>query len=115
MKHPDREIVAIVPARKGSKGIPAKVMANIGGRPLIDWTLEFAASQKLRTIVSTDSDDVKEIACGYSFEIDNRPKALCGDGTEMRDVILHLIDKYRLGGCLLVLLQPTSPFRKSED
>ena len=77
MKHPDREIVAIIPARKGSKGIPAKVMANLGGRPLIDWTLEFAASQKFRTIVSTDSDDVKEMACRYSFEIDNRPKALC--------------------------------------
>ena len=93
---------------KGLKN-PGKVMSNLG-RPLIDWTLEFAASQKLRTIVSTDSNDVRELASSYPFEIDDRPTGLCGDTTEMSEVILHLINKYQLGGSLLVLLQPTSPF-----
>ena len=115
MKRVSEEIVALIPARKGSKGIPGKVMSNLGGRPLIDWTLEFAASQKLRTIVSTDSNDVRELASSYRFEIDDRPTGLCGDTTEMSEVSLHLINKYQLGGSLLVLLQPTSPFRKSED
>ena len=73
-------------------------MSNLGGRPLIDWTLEFAASQKLRTIVSTDSNDVRELASSYRFEIDDRPTGLCGDTTEMSEVILHLINKYQLGG-----------------
>jgi CMP-N,N'-diacetyllegionaminic acid synthase len=107
------QIVGLIPARGGSKGIPRKNLEPLGGRPLIAWTIEAArASSRLtRTVVSTDSEEIAQVARELGAETPfERPAELAGDDTPMRDVVLHALDA--LGSCdVLVLLQPTSPLR----
>ena len=108
-------IVGLIPARGGSKGIPRKNLEPLGGRPLIAWTIEAAraSSRVTRTVVSTDSPEIAQVAREHGAETPFvRPPELAGDDTPMRDVVLHALDE--LGGCdVLVLLQPTSPLRRA--
>jgi CMP-N-acetylneuraminic acid synthetase len=109
------EVVGLVPARGGSKGIPRKNLVPVAGRPLLAWTIDAArASSRLtRVCVSTDSDDIAEVARGLGAEVLARPAPLAADDTPMLQVIRHALDE--LGGCeVLVLLQPTSPLRRAE-
>jgi CMP-N,N'-diacetyllegionaminic acid synthase len=107
------KVVALIPARGGSKAIPRKNLAQLGGRPLIAWTIEAAQASEVLTsvVVSTDSDEIAEAAFGA--QILRRPASLAGDDTPMRAVIDHALAE--LGAPdVLVLLQPTSPLRRSE-
>jgi CMP-N-acetylneuraminic acid synthetase len=108
------EIVGLVPARGGSKAIPRKNLAEVAGKPLLAWSIEAAQqSERLtRTVVSTDSPDVAEVARAYGAEVLDRPPELAEDETPMLDVVLHALG--HLGACdVLVLLQPTSPLRRA--
>jgi CMP-N-acetylneuraminic acid synthetase len=107
------DVLGLIPARGGSKGVPRKNLAPVAGRPLLDWTLEAArrAASLTRVVVSTDDDDVAEAAA--SVEVLRRPSALAEDDTPMVEVIRHAI--VELAPEVVVLLQPTSPLRTSAD
>jgi CMP-N,N'-diacetyllegionaminic acid synthase len=109
------EVVALVPARGGSKGIPRKNLAPLAGKPLLQWTLEAArgAESVTRVVVSTDDDEIAEVAREHGAEILPRPPELAADDVPMLDVIRHALGQ--LGACdVLVLLQPTSPLRRAD-
>jgi CMP-N-acetylneuraminic acid synthetase len=105
------DVLGLIPARGGSKGIPRKNLAQVGGKPLLAWTVEAAlASRELsRIVVSTDDD---EIAAAAGVDVLRRPAELAADETPMLDVIRHAIAE--LAPDVLVLLQPTSPLRRGE-
>jgi CMP-N,N'-diacetyllegionaminic acid synthase len=109
------DVVGLIPAREGSKGIPRKNLAPLAGKPLLAWTIEAAreSSTLTRTVVSTDWEEAAELARQLGAEVLGRPPALAGDETPMLDVVRHALAE--LGGCdVLVLLQPTSPLRRAE-
>ncbi|MFO8015863.1 MAG: acylneuraminate cytidylyltransferase family protein [Candidatus Woesearchaeota archaeon] len=114
-------IVSIIPARGGSKGIPGKNIKELAGKPLIAHTIEQSINSKLvtRTIVSTDDDEIAEISKKYGAEVVMRPDELAVDTAPSEPVILHVLDtlKEKEGWepGLVVFLQCTSPLRKKDD
>jgi CMP-N-acetylneuraminic acid synthetase len=107
------DVVGLIPARGGSKAIPRKNLAPLRGKPLIAWTLEAArASETLTSVaVSTDSDEIAEVASGA--KILRRPAELAADDTPMRAVVDHALGALGVP-TVLVVLQPTSPLRRAE-
>ena len=103
-------IIAFIPARSGSKSIADKNIKDLGGKPLLAWSTEAALSCGLRTYVSTDSVEYGEIAKQYGAEVLLRPAHLAKDETAMYDLLKSEVPKTNAD--LVVLLQPTSPFRK---
>jgi CMP-N,N'-diacetyllegionaminic acid synthase len=116
------EVLAVIPARGGSKGVPGKNIRPLAGRPLLSWTIDAAqaAATPMRVIVSTDADDIAEVAsrCGAEVPM-RRPPELAQDDTAGVDPILHAvewldrIERYRPD--LVIVLQPTSPLRTAAD
>lgn len=115
-------LLFLVPARGGSKGVPGKNIADVGGRPLIAWSIDAGrgAHHRGRVIVSTDSAEIAEIARRHGAEVPFlRPAELAGDDAPSLDMALHSLqwleanENYRPD--YLVLLQPTSPLRESVD
>lgn len=115
-------VLAVIPARGGSKGIPKKNIAPVGGKPLISYTTEL--TQKLQwldsTVVSTDSEEIAEVATMTpGVEIVWRPEALSGDRVGDHPVLRHalLAREEELGKQydIVLMLQPTSPLRTSDD
>jgi CMP-N-acetylneuraminic acid synthetase len=113
-------LVGLIPARGGSKGIPRKNIAPCAGRPLIAWTCEAARGSRslARTLLSTDSDEIAAAAQAAGVEAPfRRPAALAQDDTPALPVMTHALDWLESQGekvDALVLLQPTSPLRRSE-
>jgi CMP-N-acetylneuraminic acid synthetase len=105
------EVLGLIPARGGSKGIPRKNMAPVAGRPLVAWTVDAAreATELTRIVISTDDD---EIAAAAGVEVLQRPVELAKDGTPMSAVVQHAVEA--LAPDVVVLLQPTSPLRRAE-
>jgi len=116
-----KNILGLIPARGGSKGLPRKNIKPLLGKPLIAWTIEKALTSKYldRVIVSTDDKEIAEISKKYGAEVPFiRPKELAMDNAKGIDVVLHAIDWIKKSDKqydLLMLLQPTSPLRRSED
>jgi CMP-N-acetylneuraminic acid synthetase len=117
-----KEILGIIPARGGSKGVPKKNIKLLGGEPLIAWTIEEAKKSKMlnRLILSTDSEEITEIGRKYSVEVPFlRPAELAKDDTPTIDVIKHCLGYLKKTENyipdVVVILQPTTPFRKSKD
>lgn len=115
------EVLAVIPARGGSKGIPRKNLAPLGGRPLIAYTCDAArASRRLtRILVSTDDEEIFAFVQAIGLETPLlRSPLLAADDTPMVDVLLDIVatlerrEAYRPDA--IVLLQPTSPFRRAE-
>jgi CMP-N-acetylneuraminic acid synthetase len=109
------EVVALIPARGGSKGIPRKNLAPLAGKPLLAWTVEaaLAARAPLRVVVSTDDGEIATVAAALGAGVLVRPAELAADDAPMLDVVLHAADA--LGDAeALVVLQPTSPLRRAE-
>jgi len=109
--------VAVIPARGGSKGIPGKNLRSVGGKPLIQWSVEAArTSQRLSHIfVSTDSKEIAAAARACGAEVPAlRPAELGADDVSTEAVLLHELAAMRARGInpeALILLQPTSPLR----
>lgn len=112
----------IIPARGGSKGIPQKNIKDLGGRPLIAYTIDIARSLAVdaaHIIFSTDSEEIAGVArrCGIEVEY-MRPAFLATDSAGSREVILDAME-WAERKCIdfdnVVLLQPTSPLRNIED
>jgi CMP-N,N'-diacetyllegionaminic acid synthase len=116
----DRKVVAIIPARGGSKGILKKNLAPIRGRPLIDYSVKTAIESKAihRVVVSTEDPQIKSVALASGAEVIDRPAELAGDATPTLPVMKHALQQLEQKGWIpdaLVLLQPTVPYRRRED
>jgi len=115
------KVLAIIPARGGSKGLSKKNIKQLGNIPLIGWSINSALNSKLvnKTIVTSDSEEIIEIARTFNAEIPfTRPSELASDTANSKDVIVHAINWYLAQNQsfdYIVLLQPTSPFRKKGD
>ena len=110
-------VLAIIPARGGSKGIPQKNIKNLGGIPLILWTIKAARNAKCidEIIVSTDDPDIQQISVNAGVRAPFlRDKKLAQDDSLRNDVIKDVLDRFP-GFDYMIFLQPTSPFRKSEQ
>ena len=115
-----KKILSIIPARGGSKGISRKNIIDLAGKPLIGWTLEASLASKFitKTVVSSDSDEILKIALQYTADIINRPSNLALDTTASEPVIKHVIETLKIENeefDYVVLLQPTSPLRTTQD
>lgn len=111
--------LAIIPARKGSKGLPGKNHKSINDKPLIAWTIEQAIQSAAidNIVVSTDDPLVVDIAKQYEpCDVINRAPEIADDSTPMADVVIDVIKRYRHKSIeFIILLQPTSPLRTSDD
>lgn len=116
-----KKVLAIITARGGSKRLPNKNTLELNGKPLIAWSITTAFESKYidTLIVSTDSQQIAKISKQYGAEIPFiRPAKLASDTATSIDVIVHAIEflkKRGEGFDYIILLQPTSPLRVSED
>ena len=113
-------MIAIIPARGGSKRIRHKNVKELWGKPLIAYTIEASKKSKYisRTIVSTEDQQIKETALKWGAEVFSRPGELATDEAKTEPVLLHVLDILEGQGenvDAVVLLQPTSPLRSVED
>lgn len=117
----NQRIIAVIPARGGSKGIKNKNIIDLCGKPLLAYTVEAALQCKYidDVVVSTDSDQIASVAKQYGAEVPFiRPLDLASDTAKTIDVILHCIKQLanmRKTYDVLVLLQPTQPLRTVND
>jgi len=112
--------LAVIPARAGSKRVPGKNTRTFAGKPLIQWSLEFARAYPGfdEVSISTDCQEVARVAraCGESLSW-MRPPELATDEAGTVDVILHALDEYQVRGQSferVAVLQPTTPFRRAD-
>lgn len=115
------EKLVVIPARAGSKGIPNKNIKLLKGKPLIQYSIEVAKkiAEDSDICVSTDSPEIAEVVESLGLKIPFlRPSALASDTAGSRGVLLHALDHYLKQGRkyeAIILLQPTSPFRRVAD
>jgi N-acylneuraminate cytidylyltransferase len=116
MWKPD-QILSIIPARGGSKAIPRKNLATVHGEPLIVHTIKHSLTCELigRTVVSTDDEEIAEVALGAGAEVIRRPSAISGDDASSESALHHVLDDLKLRTRytpeVVVFLQATSPLR----
>jgi CMP-N,N'-diacetyllegionaminic acid synthase len=115
-------MLAIIPARGGSKGVPRKNIKNLAGKPLIYYTIKAAKESKYidRIIVSTDDEEIAEVALKYRAEVPFlRPEELATDKAKAIDNYIYTINKLNeINNEVIkefIVLQPTSPLRTSSD
>lgn len=116
-----KKILYVIPARGGSKGVPGKNIKLLGGKPLIYYSIEVARAlaNDEDICVSTDDVEIKEMVEQVGLHIPFlRPPELALDNSGTYEVLLHVVNYYVDKGKrydLLVLLQPTSPFREASQ
>ncbi len=114
-------VLAVIPARGGSKSIPRKNLAEVGGRPLISYVIEAArnAGRVDRVVVSTEDDEIARVARDWGAEVPfRRPDELATDDVSIIPVVRHAMQEMdQIGFCsdAVISLQPTSPFLEGED
>lgn len=115
------DILAVIPARGGSKGIPGKNIKELSGKPLVAYTIEATLQAKTvqRIVISTDDQEIAGIAIKYGAEVIERPADISGDVATSESALLHVLDSLRqregYHPDLLVFLQCTSPLTLPED
>lgn len=110
------EILSIIPARGGSKGIPRKNIKKILDKPLVAYSIEASLKSKYitRTVVSSEDDEILAVSKQYGADIIIRPQELAQDETKTAPVMLHVLEELEKQGYradYVVLLQPTCPLR----
>lgn len=113
----NKKVVALIPARGGSKGLPGKNVRSLNGKPLIAWSIELAKGCRLidKVVVSTDSQEIADISSSYGADVPFlRPPELATDKASSKSVVEHCIATLDESYDILVLLQPTSPLRTLE-
>ncbi len=112
----DQRVLAVIPARKGSKRLPNKNMLPFHGKPLIYRTINAAMKSALidQVVVSSDSEEVLSFASNLGVAVHQRPNVLAQDSSGSVDVALDVLNVIH-GFDVLVWLQPTSPLRGSYD
>lgn len=117
----NKRVLAVIPARSGSKGIPHKNIKMLKGKPLMAYSIEAAKSSIYidEVMVSTDSREYAEVARDWGAQVPFlRPAQLAADTSKTIEAIIHVRDEYEALGKhfdILVILQPTSPFRTALD
>ncbi len=116
------EVLGLITARGGSKGIPRKNVLPLAGKPLIAWTIEAARDSVTvgRTIVSTDDDEIADVCRNWGAEVPfMRPRELAQDDSPHLAAVLHALEWVETNEGsrpdYVLLLQPTSPLRTAED
>jgi CMP-N,N'-diacetyllegionaminic acid synthase len=112
-----KRILAIIPARGGSKRLPRKNVLPLAGKPLIGWTIEAAQQSKYidDIFVSTDCDEIASVAEKFVVSVPElRPKELGTDTSTTQDVILYTLEKFGSDSDVIIILQPTSPLRNAK-
>ena len=121
MTKKNSEIICLIPARYGSKGVPLKNIKKIKGKPLIAYAIEKAKKSKIfsKIIVSTENQKIKKIAEKYGAEVPFlRPKKLAMDASSMNDVVSHTIinlEKLNYSFEQIFLYDVTTFFLESND
>lgn len=117
----EKKVLALIPARGGSKGLPGKNIRDLAGKPLLEWTIAAARESRFvdKVVLSTDSEDIAEVASKIGLEVPFlRPSHLATDKSCSFDALLHALDwfaeKEQIFD-LVVWLQPTSPLRTADD
>lgn len=107
--------VAIIPARGGSKRVPRKNLADLGGKPLLAWTIEAALqAQSIEHVyVSSEDREILDCAIVYGAQPLYRSPELAQDHIQAVDVIVELLPRFP-GADIICMLQPTAPFRTAE-
>lgn len=114
-------VLALVPARGGSKGIKNKNLVDLCGKPLIAYTIEAAKKSRYidDVVITTDSDIIAEVGRGYGARVPFiRPAELAQDDSTTLAAVLHALNELRKQGAIfevVILLQPTSPLRTTGD
>jgi CMP-N,N'-diacetyllegionaminic acid synthase len=115
------KILALIPARGGSRGIKKKNIKSLDGKPLIAYAIEAAKASSFISdvIVSTENVEIAEISKSYGASVPFiRPDLLASDASPTIDTMVHLVKWLKTNGKhydAICLLQPTSPFRSKED
>lgn len=114
------EVLAIIPVRGGSKGIPRKNIKLLAGEPLVAYSIKAAQNSKYitRTVVSTEDSQIKDVALSYGVEVLDRPLELAKDETKTAPVLLHVVDELAKQNYIpdvVVLLQATCPLRDENE
>ena len=110
--------IAFIPARSGSISIPRKNLVLLNGKPLVQYAFDTASESRVfdRIIVSTNDNDVKELATFAGLEIHERPESLASAESRVVEAIEHASTVMRLSqDSSICVLQPTSPLRTSRD
>lgn len=110
------KVLAIIPARSGSKGLPRKNIINLLHKPLISWSIEASLKSKYitKTVVSSDDDEILSVAKEFGADVLKRDAALAQDDVKTEPVLLDVIEKLDESFDYIVLLQATSPLRTAQ-
>lgn len=113
-------VIAIIPARGGSKGVERKNLRLLAGQPLIYYSIVGAQASKLvdQVYVSTDDREIAEVSRGYGAKVIDRPTNLAGDTASSEMALIHALSKFEQSNVLptlVVFLQCTSPIRTGQD
>ena len=117
----DKKVLAVIPARGGSKGLPGKNIRPLCGKPLLAWTIEQALDCPYidTVVVSTDSPEIAAVSEQYGVPVPFlRPAELATDSAASADVLLHvlsLFEKQNQTSDYIILLEATSPLRRKND
>lgn len=117
----DLKVLAVIPARKGSKRLPKKNTMSLAGKPLISYTIEAAINSQFvdNVVVSTDCEDIAKVAIDSGASVPfMRPSTLADDTSTSIDVVINVVEELeKIGSAydVVILLQPTSPLRCAAD
>lgn len=117
----NKKILACIPARAGSKGLPGKNILPLAGKPLLAWSIDAARRSRYvdRIVVSTDGEEIAEIARSHGADVPFlRPAELATDTATTIDAVLYTVEQLATSGeryDYVALLEPTSPLRKADD
>ncbi len=113
----DEKILAIIPARGGSKRVPKKNIKNLAGNPLISYTIEAAKESKYldKIVVTTDSKEISKVSKSFGVDVINRPDDIADDKSPTIEAVFHVLNELKGEYDYVTVLQPTSPLRKSID
>ena len=112
-----KKIIAVIPARGGSKGFPRKNIQELSGKPLVAWSIGSAQASKLldHFVVTTDDVTISKVSEEWGAQVICRPSELATDTANIESALFHALEKMEGNWDLIVLLQPTSPLRLGQD
>jgi len=113
----NNKVIAIILARGGSKGIPKKNVLNFAGHPLVAWSvIQAKLSNEIDEVyISSDSDEILEIAQNYGATRIKRPEVFASDTAKSEDAIIHALSEIGNNQEIIIMLEPTAPLRNPND
>jgi N-acylneuraminate cytidylyltransferase len=112
-----KKILAVIPARGGSKRLPRKNVLPLAGKPLVGWSIDAAKESQYvdQIFISTDDQEIADVASQFGIYVPElRPADLASDTAKTESVLIYTLEKYGKDSDIVVLLQPTSPLRTAK-